>query len=153
MGWSMGGGATWINASKHSGEIITAMTLAGHNMTAWYNTDMYTMMDPDELNEYMAARGRNIRIPTLMFNGATDMTILGGMGQSETVYNNISGVPKILCVMATKGHFAWSSPNAGGVGVAALALAFEKTYLEGDTRWIPYMQRPTGVSKWKTSGF
>ncbi len=154
MGWSMGGGATWINASKHGNELKTALSLAGHNMTAWYNTDVWTAVSPAEMNEIGNASGRLIKIPTLILNGATDTTILGGMGQSNNVYNAISGTPKILCVMALVGHFAWSSPNSGGNGVAALALAFEKTFLEGDTRWKPYIKKPTSpVSNWQTSGF
>ncbi|NLW63611.1 MAG: hypothetical protein GX052_05860, partial [Syntrophomonadaceae bacterium] len=33
MGWSMGGGATWINSAEYPG-LKTAMSLAGHNLTA-----------------------------------------------------------------------------------------------------------------------
>jgi pimeloyl-ACP methyl ester carboxylesterase len=135
MGWSMGGGATWINAVDYPG-LKTAMTLAGHNLTS---------MD-------MASKGVGIRVPTLILNGATDVTILGGMGQSNTVYNAIpDSVPKVLCVIGTVGHFAWSSPTSAGRDVAELSLAFQKTFLEGDTRWAPFIQKPGNASTWKTS--
>lgn len=135
MGWSMGGGATWINAASYRG-LKTAMTLAGHNMTA---------LD-------IGSKGIGINIPTLMLNGATDVTILGGLGQSDTVYNMIpSSVPKVLCVIGTVGHFAWGSPTAAGRDVAELSLAFQKTFLEGDTRWARFIQRPSNAITWRTS--
>ena len=87
---------TWINSAEYSG-LKTAMSLAGHNLTA---------VDSD-------ARGRNTRVPTLLFNGALDLTYLGGLGQSIGVYNNIPrGIPKVIYEVASAGHFAWGSPTA-----------------------------------------
>jgi len=126
MGWSMGGGATWINSAEYAG-LKSAMSLAGHNATT---------LDPD-------ARGRNTRIPTMLFNGATDTTILGGLGQSDGVYNSIpSGVPKAFYEVATAGHFAWGTPTQASSSVAELALAFQKSFLDGDLRWAPFIERP-----------
>lgn len=137
MGWSMGGGATWINASRFSGQLKAAISLAGHNMSA--------------MTYAMQARGVGLSIPLLALNGGTDYTILGGMGQSETVYRNATG-PKILCVTFPAGHFNWGAPNQGGTGVAALTLAFAKRYLNDDTRWTPYIKKPSSATKYQTSG-
>lgn len=131
MGWSMGGGATWINAQTKSPK--TAMSLAGHNATAGGTS-----------------KGRGIKCPTLIMGGAMDTTILGGMGQSPGVYNAIpAGVPKVLYIVSTAGHMSWGSPTSGGRGAAEMALVFQKTYLEGDTRWKSLITRPSNASQYK----
>ncbi|WP_250463467.1 dienelactone hydrolase family protein [Microbulbifer litoralis] len=125
-GWSMGGGATWITSAEYSG-LKTAMSFAGHNMTA---------IDSD-------ASGRNTHIPTILFNGALDTTYLGGLGQSDGVYDSIPyGVPKLFYEASNAGHFAWGGPTDANRYVGQLALAFQKTFLDGDTRWAPYLDRP-----------
>jgi dienelactone hydrolase len=136
MGWSMGGGATWINSGNYSG-LKTAMTLAGHNMSA---------VDT-------SSKGRNTKCPTLIMNGATDTTILGGMGQSSGVYNNIpTGIPKIIYEVASVGHMSWTRPTQASRDVAIIALAFQKTFLDGDTRWAKYITKPSSnVATWKTA--
>ena len=136
VGWSMGGGATWINSAEYAG-LKSAMSLAGHNLTA---------VDID-------SRGGNTRIPILILNGAMDATYLGGLGQSDGVYANIpSGIPKVFYEVASAGHFAWGSPTSANRAVAGIALAFHKTFLDGDTRWVGYIKRPsTDVSKWATA--
>jgi len=135
MGWSMGGGATWINASNSGPK--TAVTLAGHNMTA--------------VN--FASKGYSIKCPTLLMNGSTDVTILGGMGQSLGVYTAIRyGVPKVIYEVAQAGHFDWSGPvTALTPNTGRIALAFQKTYLDGDTRWKTYIRRPLDALVWRTS--
>ncbi|MVF11587.1 hypothetical protein FT643_05455 [Ketobacter sp. MCCC 1A13808] len=132
-GWSMGGGATWINSAEYPG-LKTAMSLAGHNLSA---------IDFD-------SKGRNTQIPTLIMNGVTDLTYLGGLGQSSGVFRNIPrGVPKVIYEVATAGHFAWGTPTAASDNVAELALAFQKTFLEGDLRWAQYIDRPrSNVATW-----
>lgn len=136
VGWSMGGGATWINSAEYSG-LKTAMSLAGHNLTA---------VDID-------SKGYNTKVPTLLFNGALDLTYLGGLGQSIGVYNNIPrGIPKVIYEVASAGHFAWGSPTAANRSVAGIALAFHKTFLDGDTRWVSYIRRPSSdVAIWQTA--
>lgn len=136
VGWSMGGGATWINSAEYSG-LKTAMSLAGHNLTA---------VDID-------SKGGNTRVPILILNGSLDTTYLGGLGQSDGVYNNIpSGIPKVFYEVASAGHFAWGSPTSANRAVAGIALAFHKTFLDGDTRWVSYIKRPgSDVATWKTA--
>ncbi len=136
VGWSMGGGATWINSAEYSG-LKTAMSLAGHNLTA---------VDID-------SKGYNTKVPTLLFNGALDLTYLGGLGQSIGVYNNIPrGIPKVIYEVASAGHFSWGSPTAANRAVAGIALAFHKTFLDGDIRWVSYIRRPSSdVAIWQTA--
>ncbi|MCK7598593.1 hypothetical protein M0G74_15040 [Microbulbifer sp. CAU 1566] len=125
-GWSMGGGATWITSAEYSG-LKTAMSFAGHNLTA---------VDSD-------SSGRNTRIPTILFNGSLDTTYLGGLGQSDGVYRNIpNGVPKLFYEASNAGHFVWGGPEDANRYVGQLALAFQKTYLDGDTRWAQFLDRP-----------
>lgn len=136
VGWSMGGGATWINSAEYSG-LKTAMSLAGHNLTA---------VDID-------SKGYNTKVPTLILNGALDLTYLGGLGQSIGVYNAIPrGIPKVIYEVASAGHFDWGSPTAANRAVAGIALAFHKTFLDGDTRWVSYIRRPSSdVATWQTA--
>ena len=100
-----------------------------------------------------ASSGRSTRIPTLIFNGATDLSYLGGLGQSSGVYNSIPReVPKVIYEVATAGHFAWGSPTSASNNVAELALAFQKTFLEGDLRWAQYIDRPgSNVATWNSA--
>ena len=126
MGWSMGGGATWINSAEYPG-LKTAMSLAGHNLTA--------------IN--INSKGFGTQCPTIIFCGALDTTYLGGMLQSETVYYNIpSGVPKVYYEVGTAGHFVWGGPTDANDHVAELALAFQKTFLDGDDRWEGFIEKP-----------
>ncbi len=135
MGWSMGGGASWINSANSA--VKTAMTLAGHNMTA--------------IN--INSKGYGTKCPTAIFSGLMDTTMLGGMGQSEGVYMAIPyRVPKMHYQVSTAGHMSWGSPTSAGIYVARVGLAFQKTYLDGDTRWKRYISRPVNASIWNTSG-
>jgi dienelactone hydrolase len=124
-GWSMGGGATWLATAAHP-EIKSAVTLAGHNLTA---------------SGGLGSLGS--RVPTLMMNGALDTTILGGLGQSEDAYDAIpSSTPKLLYVMAFDGHFSWGTPTTNGNASGRYMLAWQKTFLEGDTRYRKFLLEP-----------
>jgi len=136
IGWSMGGGGVWIASGDHP-EWKSAVTLAGHNITAtgWQQS------------------ARRSTIPTLMMNGATDLTILGGLGQSDSAYRTIpESTPKLLYVFGLLGHFEWGSPTAGGRAVGRYVMAWEKTFLEGDERYREFLlQRGPGASIWQTN--
>lgn len=121
-GWSMGGGGTWIATRDHP-ELKSAVTLAGHNATA---------------GGALTAAGS--RVPTLMLNGASDVTILGGLGQSEAAYNAIpSSTPKLLYVMSGEGHFSWGTPRTNSNASGRYVLAWEKVFLEGDPRYRKFL--------------
>ncbi|MEZ5506325.1 MAG: hypothetical protein R3F38_10245 [Gammaproteobacteria bacterium] len=89
----------------------------------------------------------------LILNGALDLTYLGGLGQSTGVYGNIpAAFPKVI-YSSVCGHFDWGSPTtAANRAVAGIALAFHKTFLDGDTRWVSYIRRPSSdVATWATA--
>lgn len=121
-GWSMGGGGTWIASADHP-ELKSAVTLAGHNATSGG-----------------ALPSLGSRVPTLMLNGATDVSILGGLGQSESAYNALPATtPKLLYVMALEGHFSWGTPRTNNNASGRYVLAWEKLFLEGDERYKQFL--------------
>jgi dienelactone hydrolase len=121
-GWSMGGGATWIVTADHP-ELKSAVTLAGHNLTAGGSVGSL-----------------GSRVPTLIMNGATDVSILGGLGQSESAYEAIpNSTPKLLYVMALEGHFSWGTPATNNNASGRYVLAWEKVFLEGDQRYQRFL--------------
>ena len=131
----MGGGATWIVSAQHP-ELKSAVTLAGHNLTAGG-----------------AAGSIGSRVPTLMLNGATDVTILGGLGQSESAYAAIpSSTPKLLYVMAFEGHFSWGTPTTNDNASGRYVLAWEKVFLEGGQRYRRFLlERGPRASTWQSN--
>jgi hypothetical protein len=100
-----------------------------------------------------AAAPRLLAVPTLMLNGATDVTVLGGVGQSEAAYDTIpDSTPKLLYVLSTLGHFDWGTPTAGFNAVGRYVLAWEKTFLEGDERYRPFLlQEGPLASTWESN--
>ena len=134
MGWSMGGGATWINSATSG--FKSAMTLAGHNYTS----------------TNISSKGYNTKCPTMIFSGLLDQTVLGGYLQSEGVYTAIpSGIAKVHYQVSGAGHMVWGGPTSASSHVAGVALAFQKTFLDGDTRWVSYIARPIDASIWNTA--
>lgn len=131
-GWSMGGGATWIVSAEHP-ELKSAVTLAGHNLTAGGSVGSV-----------------GSRVPTLMLNGGTDVSILGGLGQSEAAYSAIpESTPKLLYVMALEGHFSWGTPTTNNNASGRYVLAWEKVFLEGDQRYRRFLlERGPLASLW-----
>ncbi len=109
-GYSMGGGGTTITATNDN-TLLSSVGLA-----PW------------------SPVGRGIVTPTLLLCGSTDGTAPCSM--SESAYRQIpETTPKMMVVLPGVGHLTWlrgpTAPDQGG----ALALAFMKTYLEGDDRW------------------
>ena len=134
-GWSMGGGGTWIVTRDHP-ELKSAVTLAGHNLTAGGGT---------------VALGS--KVPTLMLNGSLDTTLLGGLGQSQAAYDAIDdATPKLLYEMALDDHFSWSTPTVNGNAAGRYVMAWEKVYLEGDARYRSFLlERGPLASVWESN--
>jgi hypothetical protein len=88
-----------------------------------------------------------------MLNGATDVTILGGLGQSDAAYNAIpSSTPKLLYVMLLEGHFSWGTPRTNSNASGRYVLAWEKLFLEGDQRYKRFLvQRGPLASQFVTN--
>jgi dienelactone hydrolase len=110
-GYSMGGGGTTI-ASGDKPDLKTSVGLA-----AW------------------GGSGTGVKVPTLLLCGASDTTAPCSMAQG--VYRGIADpTPKMMISIPGATHFSWFGPTGAGSGVSGeYALAFQKVYLEGDTRW------------------
>jgi dienelactone hydrolase len=136
-GWSMGGGGTWIASAKNGTAVTTAMSFAGHIVTAPGGAQ--------------AAAG--LSIPTFFFVGGTDTAILGGGGQSQSVYALIpESVPKALYQIAALGHDVANSPKNNSGAVGRYGLAFEKVFLEKDERYRKFLLTPgPGNNDWKST--
>jgi hypothetical protein len=136
IGWSMGGGAVWIASGKHP-EWRSAITLAGHNITAtgWQQSAMMS------------------KVPTMMLNGATDTTILGGMNQTPNAYMTIpDSTPKLMYIVSDLGHFDWGTPATESNAAGRYVMAWEKTYLESDDRYKQFfLVKGPNASTWQTN--
>jgi hypothetical protein len=80
--------------------------------------------------------GRNIKVPTLLMCGSADL--VAECFHTDQSYDAIpASTPKMKIVISGAEHLAsWFGPDQGGGGVSGgYALAFNKVYLEGDTRW------------------
>ena len=88
-----------------------------------------------------------------MMNGALDVTFLGGLGQSESAYDNIpEATPKLLYVMAYEGHLAWGGPTTNGNASGRYMLAWQKTFLEGDVRYRKFLlERGPNAATWRSN--
>ena len=111
-GYSMGGGGTTIAASM-TPELKTSVGLA-----AW------------------GGRGNGTKVATLLLCG--DIDAVAPCNMSDSVYTQIpAGTPKMQIHFPGADHLAaWFGPgDAAGGQSGGFALAWQKVYLEGDTRW------------------
>jgi pimeloyl-ACP methyl ester carboxylesterase len=109
-GYSMGGGGTTI-ATTNDKSLLSSVGLA-----PWEPT------------------GRGVVTPTLLMCGSTDGTAPCSM--AEGAYREIpETTPKMVVELPRVGHLAWLGGPTGVDDGGALALAFNKLYLEGDERW------------------
>lgn len=123
-GWSMGGGGAWL-AGQSTPELKSVLTLAGHHRTA---------------GGARAVAG-NLRVPTLMFAGSADTPTLGGGGQSQEVFQTIDdATPKMLFEVRGASHFVWGTPKTDGGAVGRYALSWQKVFLDGDQRFLQFLQ-------------
>jgi len=122
-GWSMGGGGSWLAGQATPG-LRSVLTLAGHHRTAGG----------------ARAVAQNLRVPTLMFAGSADTAILGGGNQSQEVFEIMDDdTPKMLYEVQGEGHFSWGTPRTNGGAVGRYALSWQKVFLEGDERFLPFL--------------
>jgi hypothetical protein len=118
-GYSLGGGGTTI-ASGMDATLKTSIGLAPYN-----------------------GMGTNVKVPTLLLCGASDTTAPCSMAMG--VYTGIpDSTPKmILAAIPGATHFSWFGPTQAAMGLSGqYALAFQKTFLEGDERWKTLLIAP-----------
>ena len=79
--------------------------------------------------------GAGVKVPTLFLCSDTDT--VAGCGGSQTAYSAMPAATlKMIVKIPGASHFNWFGPNdAGGGESGGYALAFQKVFLEGDTRW------------------
>jgi dienelactone hydrolase len=133
MGWSMGGGGSWLAASMHP-ELKSAVTFAGHIVTA--------------LNQDVSKN----TVPTLLMAGSTDTAILGG-GMSMPVYDQIpANTPKMVWEVNGAGHDVANNPSGTGGAIGRYGLSWQKVFLEGDMRYRKFLlEMPPSASYFKTN--
>lgn len=125
-GWSMGGGGAWL-AGQSTPELKSVLTLAGHHRTAGG----------------ARAVAADLRVPTLMFAGSADPRFLGGGDQSQDVFQIIDDdTPKMLYEVRRAGHFVWGTPRTNRGAVGRYALSWQKVFLDGDERFLQFLQEP-----------
>lgn len=106
-GYSMGGGGTSIAAAGDP-SLKSSMGLA-----AWFPV------------------GRGVSVPTLFMCGGIDA--VAGCNLSDDAFNSMPNTtPKMTVMVEGVGHLSWFGPNSTS---GPYGLAFQKTYLEGDSRW------------------
>lgn len=111
-GYSMGGGGTTF-ASETDTTLRSSVGLA-----AW---------GPDLT--------QGIKTPTLFI--CSDSDTVASCGGSDTAYSGsvVSGTPKMVLDIPGQSHFNWFTPTDAFGESGSYALAFNKVFLDGDTRW------------------
>ena len=135
MGWSMGGGGTWLNANTHP-ELKSAMSLAGHIATQIGGAGQFT----------------KVTVPTLLLAGDADTGILG-LAMSQPVYESIpDSTPKILYEVSGASHFD-IQPQTGNNLFGMYGLSWQKVFLEGDMRYKQFLMlpKPSNASDFKSN--
>jgi dienelactone hydrolase len=133
MGWSMGGGGTWLAANMHP-ELRSAVSFAGHIATA---------LDQDVTK---------ITVPTLLMAGSADNLILGG-GMSQPVYDQIpANTPKMVWEVNGAGHDVANDPAGTSGAIGRYGLSWQKVFLEGDMRYRQFLlEMAPNASYFKTN--
>jgi dienelactone hydrolase len=128
MGWSMGGGGTWLTADSHP-ELKAAVSLCG-----WI----------------LDVVGAKTTVPSLQL-AVRDDELAAGM--SQPVYAAIpNATPKMLIEWASGGHWTNNTPSNQGRQVGRYGLAWLKVFLEGDDRYRQFFKTmPMAGSDFKTN--
>ena len=111
-GFSMGGGGTTIAASRDK-TLLTDVAIM-----PWGPTN------------------RGVSVPTLVICGSSDGTASCSSHGTPAYRGIADSVPKMR-IEITSGHAG--QPSSGGGQSGKVALAFQKVFLEGDTRWRPLL--------------
>ena len=82
-----------------------------------------------------------VTVPTLVICGSSD-AIASCSSHGNPLYNGITGMVPKMKTTVSSGHVGQPSAGSGRSGQAG--LAFQKVFLEGDTRWKPLLQMVMG---------
>lgn len=129
MGWSMGGGATWLNANDSMSAVYTELVVA-ISMCGWLP----------------GAVGANAKAASLQFASQTDPL---AAGMSQPVYDLIpASTPKMLIEFEGGDHYIANDPSGASWQVGRYGLSWIKVFLERDERYRKFlMTMPTGATE------
>jgi len=118
---------------KLSGRYGTSGFSMGGGGTTYAAQDDATLRTNVSIMAWTPAR-TGITVPSLFIFGNAD-GLAGTMGMSS--YNGIADTVPKMAVTVSAGHSG--QPSAGGGDSGAAGVAFQKVFLEGDTRWRPLL--------------
>jgi dienelactone hydrolase len=123
MGWSMGGGGTWITADTHP-ELKVAISLCGWIIGVQGGTTTVASLQLASLGDPLADQ------------------------MSQPIYEAIpTGTPKMLIEFTGGDHFIGNRPTNASGQIGKYALSWIKVYLEGDDRYTQFLEsEPTGIN-------
>ncbi|MET0386123.1 MAG: hypothetical protein ABW321_09210 [Polyangiales bacterium] len=120
---------------KLAGRYGTAGFSMGGGGTSYASQDDGTLLSSVAIMPWGPVR-MGVEVPTLVICGASD-GIASCASHGNGLYAGIAdSVPKMR-VQVSGGHNG--QPSAGGRQSGAYGLAFQKVFLEGDTRWRPLL--------------
>jgi dienelactone hydrolase len=91
----------------------------------------------------------NNRVPVMIIGASAD-TVAPPSSHATPFFNSVpASVPKGLAIVAGASHFMPSTPPAG---VYQLAISWMKYFVDGDTRYRPFITNPGGMSTFRLSG-
>jgi pimeloyl-ACP methyl ester carboxylesterase len=129
MGHSMGGGATLQVANMYSMELKAAIPLA-----PWDIAGSYTM----------------ITVPIMVMAGESD-AVAPVASHAMPFYESVpASTPKAYVEFAGGDHYVADDPSTNATS-AVLGLSWLKVYVEGDTRYRPFIKTRAGLSRLLTS--
>ncbi|MEY4579257.1 MAG: Lipase 1 [Pseudomonadota bacterium] len=128
MGWSMGGGGTWITADGHP-ELKVAISLCG-----WI----------------LGAAGSKTTVPSLQLASKGDPL---ADGMSQPIYDAIPAkTPKMLIEFPGGDHWNANNPANSNKQIGRYGLSWIKVFLEGDTRYRKFLEMaPLNTTDFKTN--
>jgi dienelactone hydrolase len=124
MGWSMGGGGTWLTADEDPG-LKTAISLCGWIIGVPGSTTKAASLQIASLGDPLAN------------------------GMSQPVYDAIpAGVSKMLIEFEGGDHYIGNDPSFASGQIGKYGLSWIKVYLEGDDRYMQFLEsEPTNTTE------
>ena len=145
------------SGSKLEGKLSDRFGTSGYSMggggTTIASTNAPTMKSSVGLAPWGPV-GAGIKVPTLLFCATGDVVAACNLANGS--YTQIpNDTPKMMITITGGDHLSsWFGPRDGGGGVSGMyAVAFQKVFLEGDTRWKSLLlQKPaSGTSGYVTN--
>lgn len=127
-------------AGKLAGRYGTSGFSMGGGGTSYASVEDKTLLSSVAVMPWGPVRS-GVTVPTLVICGSSD-TIASCSSHGTPLYNGISGMVPKMKVTVQSSHVGQPSAGSGRSGQAG--LAFQKVFLEGDTRWKPLLQMIMG---------